>query len=112
MSRWPKAKSRSGFDARFILVTDGYAPKTRDRNKRIDGAIQKLIKDGQFRIWPPGGLLRDHRDKLDAMVAELLAHESLDEAEICAPAGIADNAVQPTDTAVPGRMTRAASGPR
>jgi len=34
-------------------------------------------------------LLREHRDKLDAIVAQLLLRESLDEAEIYAAAGIA-----------------------
>jgi cell division protease FtsH len=33
-------------------------------------------------------LLREHRAKLDAIVTELLAHESLDEAEVYAAAGI------------------------
>ena len=34
-------------------------------------------------------LLRENRDKLDAIVEQLLAHESLDEAEVYAAAGIA-----------------------
>ncbi len=34
-------------------------------------------------------LLRENRDKLDAIVAQLLAHESLDEAEVYGAAGIA-----------------------
>lgn len=34
-------------------------------------------------------LVREHRAQLDAIVAELLAKESLDEAEIYAAAGIA-----------------------
>ena len=33
-------------------------------------------------------LIREHRPQLDAIVTELLAHESLDEAEIYAAAGI------------------------
>jgi cell division protease FtsH len=42
-------------------------------------------------------LLREHRDKLDAIVAQLLVHESLDEPEIYAVAGIA----RPADTQTP-----------
>ena len=34
-------------------------------------------------------LLRENRDKLDAIVVQLLVHESLDEAEIYAAAGLA-----------------------
>jgi len=41
-------------------------------------------------------LLRENRDKLDAIVAQLLAHESLDEPEIYAAAGIARPHVVPT----------------
>ena len=42
-------------------------------------------------------LLRENRDKLDAIVAQLLVHESLDEPEIYAAAGIA----RPADTQAP-----------
>jgi cell division protease FtsH len=40
-------------------------------------------------------LLREHRDKLDAIVAQLLLHESLDEKEIYAAAGIDRPAAHP-----------------
>ena len=33
-------------------------------------------------------LLRENRDKLDAIVAQLLAHETLDEREVYAAAGL------------------------
>ena len=46
-------------------------------------------------------LLRENRDKLDAIVAQLLAHESLDEPEIYAAAGIPRTAVPPTPAPVP-----------
>jgi cell division protease FtsH len=46
-------------------------------------------------------LLRENRDKLDAIVAELLAHESLDEPEIYAAAGIARSTGKPSPTPVP-----------
>ena len=41
-------------------------------------------------------LLRENRDKLDAIVAQLLAHESLDEPEIYAAAGIAHPPASPS----------------
>jgi cell division protease FtsH len=45
-------------------------------------------------------LLRENRKKLDAIVAQLLAHESLDEPEIYAAAGIS-RALKPSPTPVP-----------
>jgi cell division protease FtsH len=46
-------------------------------------------------------LLRENRDKLDAIVAQLLLHESLDEPEIYAAAGIARSAEKPSPAPVP-----------
>ena len=46
-------------------------------------------------------LLRENRAKLDAIVTQLLAHESLDEPEIYAAAGIAHPAVTPPPAPVP-----------
>ncbi len=46
-------------------------------------------------------LLRENRDKLDAIVAQLLTHESLDEPEIYAAAGIARSAATPSPAPVP-----------
>jgi cell division protease FtsH len=46
-------------------------------------------------------LLRENRDKLDAIVAQLLIHESLDEAEIYAAAGIERPPVTPRPAPVP-----------
>jgi cell division protease FtsH len=47
-------------------------------------------------------LLKENRDKLDAIVAQLLVHESLNEPEIYAAAGIARPAVTPLPAPVPG----------
>ena len=46
-------------------------------------------------------LLRDNRDKLDAIVAQLLVRESLDEPEIYAAAGIARSVGKPSPTPAP-----------
>jgi cell division protease FtsH len=46
-------------------------------------------------------LLRTNRAKLDAIVAQLLIHESLDEPEIYAAAGIPRPPVSPTPSPVP-----------
>ncbi|MQA30660.1 MAG: ATP-dependent zinc metalloprotease FtsH [Luteitalea sp.] len=46
-------------------------------------------------------LLRENRDKLDAIVAQLLVHESLDEPQIYAAAGIARTAIAPSPAPIP-----------
>jgi cell division protease FtsH len=46
-------------------------------------------------------LLRDHREQLDAIVAQLLVHESLDEPQIYTAAGIARAADKRSPAAVP-----------
>jgi len=46
-------------------------------------------------------LLREHRNQLDALVAQLLEHESLDEPEIYAAAGIPRAAVTPSPAPLP-----------
>jgi cell division protease FtsH len=46
-------------------------------------------------------LLRENRGKLDGIVVQLLARESLDEREIYAAAGIARPAVTPTPAPLP-----------
>jgi cell division protease FtsH len=58
-------------------------------------------------------LLKENRQKLDAIVAQLLVHESLDEPDIYAAAGIAHPAVTPPSAPVPAQpvqeVQRAAS---
>jgi cell division protease FtsH len=50
-------------------------------------------------------LLREHRDKLDALVVELLARESLDEADIYAVAGITRPPASPVPPPVPAAVS-------
>ena len=45
-------------------------------------------------------LLKQHRNKLDAIVAQLLIHESLDEPDIYAAAGIPRSTPAPSPTPV------------
>ena len=56
----------------------------------VDGEVRRIIDDCYAEARK---LLRDNRDKLDSIVAELLAHETLDEAEVYAAAGIPREAV-------------------
>ena len=52
----------------------------------------------------PGRLLREHRRQLDAIVVQLLEHESLDEPEIYAAAGIARSPATPVPAPVPASV--------
>jgi cell division protease FtsH len=56
----------------------------------VDGEVRRIIDECYAEARK---LLRDNRDKLDSIVAELLAHETLDEAEVYAAAGIPREAV-------------------
>ena len=56
----------------------------------VDGEVRRIIDDCYAEARK---LLRDNRDKLDSIVAELLAHETLDEAEVYSAAGIPREAV-------------------
>ena len=49
-------------------------------------------------------LLRENRDKLDAIVTQLLARESLDEPEIYAAAGIARPPAAPAPAPLPAAV--------
>ena len=51
----------------------------------VDEEVRKLVDEcfGEARR-----LLRDNRDKLDAIVEQLLKHETLDQAEVYAAAGL------------------------
>ena len=71
-------------DPRMAGVSDGLLDAVDEEVRRI---TDECYADARR-------LLRENRDKLDAIVVQLLAHESLDEPEIYAAAGIA----RPADT--------------
>jgi cell division protease FtsH len=56
----------------------------------VDDEVRRIIDECYAEARK---LLRDNRDKLDSIVAELLSHETLDEAEVYAAAGIPREAV-------------------
>jgi len=96
---------------RSVLPSDGEPRMAGVSDALLDTVDEEVRRITEECYADACRLLREHRDKLDAIVGELLAHESLDEAEIYAAAGIAHKAAQPTDA--PGApMTTAASGPR
>src|SRR5262245_45905069 len=74
-------------DPRMAGVSDGLLDAVDEEVRRI---TEECYADARR-------LLRENRDKLDAIATQLLAHESLDELAIYAAAGIA----RPPDTPPP-----------
>jgi cell division protease FtsH len=78
-------------DPRMAGVSDGLLDA-------VDEEVRRITDDCYAEARR---LLREHRDKLDAIVGQLLARESLDEPEIYAAAGIARPPVTPAPVPVP-----------
>jgi cell division protease FtsH len=79
-------------DPRSAGISDGLLDAVDEEVRRI---TDECYADARRQI-------RENRDKLDAIVAQLLLHESLDEAEVYAAAGIAHSASpRPPATAPP-----------
>jgi cell division protease FtsH len=78
-------------DPRMAGISDGLLDAVDDEVRRITDECYAEARR----------LLRENRGKLDAIVAELLARESLDEAEIYAAAGITRSAGTPSPAPVP-----------
>jgi len=72
-------------DPRMAGVSDGLLDAVDDEVRRI---TEECYTEAQR-------LLKANRDKLDAIAAQLLLHESLDEAEVYAAAGIPHPAAAP-----------------
>jgi cell division protease FtsH len=78
-------------DPRTAGISDGLLDVVDEEVRRI---TEECYADAQR-------LLKDNRDKLDAIVVQLLIHESLNEPEIYAAAGIAHPAVTQSPAPVP-----------
>jgi cell division protease FtsH len=78
-------------DPRMAGVSDGLLDAVDEEVRRITDECYDEARR----------LLRENRDKLDAIVAQLLIHESLDEPEIYAAAGIERPPVTPRPAPVP-----------
>ena len=78
-------------DPRMAGVSDGLLDAVDEEVRRITDECYAEARR----------LLREHRDKLDAIVARLLEHENLDEPEIYAAADIARPSVAPAPAPLP-----------
>jgi cell division protease FtsH len=84
-----------------VLPADG-DPRTAGISEGLLDAVDEEVRRITEECYAEARrLLRDNRDKLDAIVAQLLEHESLDEAEIYAAAGIGRSAGLPPTAPVP-----------
>jgi cell division protease FtsH len=83
-------------DPRMAGVSDGLLDAVDEEVRRITDECYTEARR----------LLREHRAQLDAIVMQLLARESLDEAEIYAAAGLARPAVSPAPSPVPAGLVR------
>jgi cell division protease FtsH len=61
----------------------------------LDEEVRRIIDECDDRA---AALLREHRDKLEAIVEQLLIHETLDEPDVYAAAGISRPVEAPTTT--------------
>jgi cell division protease FtsH len=100
-----------------VLPTDGRGPLlpgadevSEETQRLIDEEVRKLVADARQEVLD---LLTAHRDKLDSLASALLEHETLDQDEAYAAAGINPPPVEsPTDYARAARVASAPAGER
>jgi cell division protease FtsH len=80
-----------------VLPQDGLSPllpgvsETSEATQRlVDEEVRRIVESAHTEV---SSLLRDHRSNLDALVNALLEHETLDEADAYAAAGLPRNAL-------------------
>jgi cell division protease FtsH len=88
-----------------VLPADGTAPffpgaaETSEETQRlIDAEVRRIVEEAHEEVM---GLLGDHRANLDSLVAGLLEHETLDEADAYAAAGLPRNPAAAREEAAP-----------
>ena len=86
----------------WVLPAEGAPRVAGISNGLLDAVDEEVRRITDERYTEARRLLRENRDKLDSVAAQLLLHESLDEAELYAAAGIAHPAaVAPSPVLVP-----------
>jgi cell division protease FtsH len=84
-----------------VLPTEG-DPRTAGVSDSLLDAVDEEVRRITDECYAEARrLLRENRGKLDSIVSELLKHESLDEADIYAAAGIPRPRVTPAPAPVP-----------
>jgi cell division protease FtsH len=79
-----------------VLPTDGRGPflpgaseVSQDTQKLVDGEVRRIVEESHEEVV---ALLRENRPKLDSLAEALLEHETLDEDEAYAAAGVGHEA--------------------
>jgi cell division protease FtsH len=88
-----------------VLPVDGSVPffpgaaETSEETQRlVDAEVRRIVEEAHGQVTE---LLRAHRANLDSLVAGLLEHETLDEADAYAAAGLPRNPAEATEGAAP-----------
>jgi cell division protease FtsH len=86
-----------------LLPADGAGPLlpgasevSSKTQERIDGEVGRLVADAHKQVL---ALLADNRDKLDALASALVEHETLDEDDAYAAAGVPHERQIPAEAA-------------
>jgi cell division protease FtsH len=99
-----------------VIAVDGRGPllpgtsEVSEHTQRlIDEEVRRIVEEAHEQVV---ALLRENRDKLDSLAEALLEHETLDEDEAYAAAGVARAATDaPQKPAIAEAATSTTSGP-
>ena len=84
----------------------GAAETSESTQRLVDEEVRRIVESAQREV---SGLLRENRANLDSLVAGLLEHETLDEADAYAAAGLPRNPLAEAEPQVPVDALRADS---
>ena len=73
----------------------GIAEVSPDTQKLVDGEVRRIVDESHQEVVT---LLQQNRDKLDSLATALLEHETLDEDDAYAAAGVPRSTTPPADT--------------
>jgi cell division protease FtsH len=76
----------------------GAAETSEETQRLIDAEVRRIVEESHEEVTE---LLRAHRSNLDSLVAGLLEHETLDEADAYAAAGLPRNPAAAPEGAAP-----------
>jgi cell division protease FtsH len=81
----------------------GAAEVSSDTQRVVDEEVRRIVDDSHREVI---ALLKEHRSKLDSLADALLEHETLDEADAYAAAGVPRASTRPTDSYAVAAQTR------
>jgi cell division protease FtsH len=81
----------------------GAAEVSQDTQKLVDGEVRRIVEESHEEVV---ALLEQNRDKLDSLAAALLEHETLDEEDAYAAAGVPRAAAGSAESVVAAARSR------